>query len=248
MAELPLMRFLLSIPVVAALAGLVLVVAASATGDGGDGLDAPAVPSPSEFTTRIDNPYWPMSPGTRWVFRETDVEGNEQRVVVEVTRRTRAVMGIEARVVHDRVTEHGRIVEDTYDWYAQDSDGNVWYLGEDTKEFEEGKVVSTAGSWEAGVDGAHPGIAMPAEPEVGMSYRQELYAGKAEDAASVLSVEERAETPAGSFDDVLMTKDFTPLEPDVLEYKFYARGVGPIAALGVSGGIGREELVALRRS
>jgi hypothetical protein len=109
---------------------------------------------PADFTIRIDNPYWPMKPGSRWVYRERDSEGNEQRVVVTVTRETKRIMGIEARVVHDVVTENGRLKEDTYDWYAQDERGNVWYLGEDTKEYENGKVSSTEGSWEAGVDGA----------------------------------------------------------------------------------------------
>ena len=198
---------------------------------------------PADFTTKIDNPYWPMAPGTSWVYRETDAEGNEQRVVVTVTDETKEVMGIEARVVHDLVTEDGKTVEDTYDWYAQDADGNVWYLGEDTKEYEDGKVVSTEGSWEAGVDGAQPGIAMPADPEVGLEYRQEYYTGEAEDAAVVLGLHERAETPLGSYEGVLMTKDFTRLDPEVLEYKFYAPGVGPVVALGVSGEIGREELV-----
>lgn len=119
----------------------------------------------------------------------------------------------------------------------------MWYFGEDTKEYENGEVVTTAGSWEAGVDGAQPGIVVPADPEVGMTYRQEHYAGEAEDAAEVLSLDERAEVPFGSFQGVLLTKEFTPLEPEVLEYKLYARGIGPVLALGISGGAGREELV-----
>ena len=200
---------------------------------------------PADFTAEIDNPYWPMSPGARWIYRESGPDGAEQRVVVTVTNETRVVMGIEARVVHDVVTEEGELVEDTFDWYAQDADGNVWYLGEDTKEYEGGKVATTAGSWEAGVDGALPGVIVPAEPEVGMTYRQEYYAGEAEDAAEVLSLSERAEVPYGSFEDVLLTKDFTPLDPDVLEYKLYARGVGPVLVLGVSGGSDREELLRL---
>ena len=156
---------------------------------------------------------------------------------------TREVMDIEARVVHDVVTEDGELVEDTYDWYAQDADGNVWYLGEETKEFEDGKVSTTSGSWEAGVDGAQPGIVMPAEPEAGMTYRQEYDDGEAEDAAEVLSLDEKVEVPLGRYDGVLMTKDYTPLEPDVLEHKFYARGVGLVLALAISGGSGREELL-----
>ena len=232
--------------VVLAAAVLLLLVACDGSGD--DSLPQGADPvelDPADFTTEIDNRYWPMRPGTRWVYRETDAEGAEQRDVVTVTNETREVMGVEARVVHDVVTEDGELVEDTFDWYAQDADGNVWYLGEDTKEYEDGKVATTAGSWEAGVDGALPGVIVPAEPEVGMTYRQEHYAGEAEDAAEILSLSERAGVPYGSFEDVLLTKDFTPLEPDVLEYKLYAPGVGPVLAIGVSGGSDREELVRL---
>ena len=198
---------------------------------------------PADFTTEIDNPYWPMRPGSRWVYRETDGEGGEQRVEVTVTAETRLIEGIEARVVHDVVSKDGTVIEDTFDWYAQDGDGNIWYLGEDTREFEEGKPPDTAGSWEAGVDGAEPGILLPAEPSVGLTYRQEYYKGKAEDAAEVLSLDERVEVPFGAFDGVLQTKDYTPLDPDVLEHKFYARRVGPVLAVAVSGGGGREELV-----
>jgi len=197
----------------------------------------------ADFTSEIDNPWLPLRVGSRWVYRETDAEGAEQRVEVTVLDETRDVMGVEARVVHDVVTEDGELVEDTYDWYAQDADGNVWYLGEDTKEFEHGKVSTTAGSWEAGVDGAQAGIVMPAEPDVAMSYRQEYYEGEAEDAAVVLSLDEKVEVPLRRYDAVLMTKDHTPLEPDVLEHKFYARGVGLVLALAISGGTGREELV-----
>lgn len=198
---------------------------------------------PNDFSTEIDNRYWPMPVGARWVYRETDAAGSVQRVEITVTADTKTILGIEARVVHDVVTEDGALVEDTHDWYAQDAEGNIWYLGEETAEYEEGEVVSTEGSWEAGVDGAQPGVIVPAEPEPGLTYRQEYLAGEAEDAATVLSLEERAEVPAGAFDELLLTKDYTPLDPDVLEYKLYAPGVGPVLVLGVSGGIGREELV-----
>ena len=135
---------------------------------------------PADFVSQTDNPYWPMAPGSTWVYEETDAEGNVQRVEVTVTERTRSILGIAATVVHDVVTESGVVKEDTYDWYAQDESGNVWYLGEDTKEYEDGKVVSTKGSWEAGRDGAQPGIIVPAQPEVGLNYRQEYYAGEAQ--------------------------------------------------------------------
>ena len=202
---------------------------------------------PGDFTTDIDNPYWPMSPGSRWVYRETDGKGGVQRVDVTVTNQTKVVDGVEAVVVHDLVTEDGEKVEDTLDWYAQDSDGNVWYLGEDTKEFEDGKVVSTEGSWEAGIDGAQAGIIVPAKPEQGLTYREEHYAGQAEDAAEVLSLEGRAEVRFGSYSDALITRNFTPLEPSVVELKFYARGIGPVLVVQTSGGSSREELVSFRK-
>ena len=204
----------------------------------------PVTLEPADFVDRIDNPYWPMPPGTRWVYRESDTEGNAQRVKVTVIDRTREIMGIAATVVHDKVTEHGELVENTFDWYAQDVCGNVWYMGENTKEYEDGEVVTTAGSWEAGLDGAQPGVIMPADPQVGMTYRQEYYAGEAEDAAEVLSLDEQAQVPFGHFRDVLLTKDFTSLEPKVLEYKLYAPGIGPVLVVGVSGGSDREELLS----
>jgi hypothetical protein len=187
-------------------------------------------------------------PGSRWVYRETDTEGSEQRVEVTVTDRTKMIAnGIEARVVHDVVTEDGEPVEVTDDWYAQDSEGNIWYMGEDTTEYENGKPVSTEGSFEAGVDGAQPGIIMPADPEPGMTYRQEYYAGEAEDKGEIVSVGEQAQVPFGHFTDVLMTQDTNPLEPKVLEFKFYARDVGPVLAVSVSGGSDREELLSYSR-
>jgi hypothetical protein len=203
---------------------------------------------PSDFTTRIDNPYFPVRPGSRWIYRETETDGTVLRVVVKVTHRTRLIAnGVTARVVRDTVTRRGRLVEDTFDWYAQDKRGNVWYLGEDTKEYENGRVASTAGSWEAGVDGAQPGVIMPARPRPGLSYRQEYRKGEAEDAARVLSRDDRAEVPAGRFRRVVTTKDWTPLQPEVLEFKLYAPRAGLVLALGVSGGGGREELLRYRR-
>ena len=208
--------------------------------------DAPVHLDPAHFTTEIDNPYWPMKPGTRWTYRETDGEGGVAKVVVIVTNLTQKMAnGITARVVRDTVTEDGQIVEDTNDWYAQDAQGNIWYLGEETAEFEDGKVSSRAGSFEAGVDGALPGIAVPAAPQAGMEYRQEYYRGQAEDSGRVLSIDELAQVPAGRYRDALLTKDFTPLEPDLLEYKLYAKDVGPVLTLTASGGAGREELLTM---
>lgn len=203
---------------------------------------------PTDFTTTIDNPYWPMEPGTRWTYRETDGQGGEQQVVVTVTTETKRIAnGITARVVRDTVTEDGALVEDTKDWYAQDALGNIWYLGEETAEFEDGEITTRKGSFEAGDDGALPGIIVPTDPRPGMAYRQEYHAGEAEDNGEVLSTAELAEVPYGQFDGTLLTKDTITIEPDVQEYKLYARDVGPVLVLGVSGGGGREELVSVDR-
>jgi hypothetical protein len=203
---------------------------------------------PAEFTTKIDNPYWPMRPGSRWVYRESNPDGARHRVVVTVTnKRKRIANGIMARVVRDVVTENGRFVEVTDDWYAQDRAGNIWYLGEATTSYEDGKPASTEGSWEAGVDGAQAGVAMPARPVRGLSYRQEHYAGEAEDRGSIVSLREQAEVPAGHYARVLMTRDVNALDRKDLEFKFYARGVGPVLAIDVSGGNDREELVSYKR-
>jgi len=203
---------------------------------------------PADFTTEIDNRFWPMKPRRRWVYRETDSEGTGQKVVVTVTHKTRLIAnGITARVVRDRVTENGELVELTDDWYAQDKAGNIWYLGEATTEYKNGKPVSTAGSFEAGVDGAQAGVIMPGRPRRGVRHRQEYYKGQAEDKARIVSRREQAEVPAGHYRRVLMTRETNPLEPDVLEFKFYARGVGPVLAVSVSGGSDREELTRFSR-
>jgi hypothetical protein len=226
---------------------LALVLATSAAGaDVASGRTAGV--DPADFTTRIDNPYWPMRQGSRWIYRETDSEGARQRVVVTVTRRTKLIAnGVRARIVRDVVTEKGVPVEVTNDYYAQDRAGNIWYLGEATTEYENGKPTSTAGSFEAGVDGAQAGIIMPARPHVGQTYREEFYKGHAEDKARIVSLREQAEVPFGHFTHVLMTRNINPLEPKSVEFKFYARGVGPVLAVGVSGGSDREELVRFKK-
>lgn len=199
---------------------------------------------PNDFTTKIDNPYFPLDPGTRLTYREIDEEGKKLEVVVVVTTETKKIAnGITARVVRDTVTEDGEIIEDTFDWYAQDSEGNVWYMGENTAEYESGKIKTKKGSWEAGVDGALPGIIMPADPQPGLAFREEYYKGEAEDNGEVLSTEEMADVPFGHFENVLLTKETITIEPDVLEYKLWAKGVGMVLAMGISGGGGREELV-----
>jgi hypothetical protein len=200
--------------------------------------------NPADFTTEIDHPYWPMKPGSRWIFRETDAEGSVSRVVVTVLDKTKTIMGIEARIVHDQVSEQGEVKEDTFDWYAQDAEGNLWYLGEDTTEYENGKPKTKEGSWEAGVDGALAGVILPAHPEVGMTYREEYYKGHAEDGASILSVDAFAKVPYRTFDHGIQTRNFSGIEPDTIEEKIYAKGVGVVLELTVSGGSDRTELVS----
>jgi hypothetical protein len=197
---------------------------------------------PANFVAEINHPYWPMPVGAKWISTEVAADGTEQRIVVEVMPETKVILGITTTVVHDQVTEDGALIEDTLDWYAQDAQGNLWYMGEDTKEYENGEVVSTAGSWEAGVDGAQPGIILPASPTPGQAFRQEYYAGQAEDNALILSVSERVAVVAGNYESVIMIKETTPIEPDVVEYKFYAPGVGIVEALGVAPDFSREEL------
>ena len=200
---------------------------------------------PADFVAVIDNQFLPLPVGGKWTYTETDEEGNQQTVIVEVTDQTRQILGITAVVVHDQVKEGDAVVEDTFDWYAQDSAGNVWYLGEDTKEFEDGQVSSTEGSWEAGVDGAQPGVIMPANPQVGMTYRQEYLQGEAEDTGAVISVGDLVGVSGNAYSGVVVTREVTALEPDVVEYKFYAPGVGVVLELAVSPEITREELIKL---
>ena len=226
----------------------VLLGAALLAGCGGDKADIDAYDphiDPATFSTDVDNPWFPLAPGMRWVYEGAGEEGRE-RVVVEVTPDRRRVMGVETLVVRDTTTVDGELAEETYDWFAQDAEGNVWYFGEDTKELEGGRV-STEGSWEAGVGDAKPGIVMKADPQVGDRYRQEHDPGQAEDRAEVLGVSERVTVPFGTFEPVVKTKDFTPLEPEVVEEKFYARGVGLVLATQVEGGSERVELVEMTR-
>jgi hypothetical protein len=197
---------------------------------------------PADFVAEIDNPYFPLEPGTTRVY-EGGTKGESEVVTVTVTRKTREVMGVMCTVVKDTEEVDGELVEETFDWFAQDRWGNVWYFGEDTKEFEDGRVDS-AGSWEAGVDGALPGIIMLADPDVGERYRQEYFAGEAEDMGQVLKLGESVDVPYGSFADVLVTKDWTPLERNALEHKYYAPGIGLVREEGIKGDKAVLELVS----
>jgi hypothetical protein len=178
-----------------------------------------------EETAADPNPYYPLVPGTTFRYAAETAEGGELNEVL-VTEETREILGVTCVVVSDTVLVDGEIVEGTRDWYAQDRDGNVWYFGELTVEYEDGEIVGIEGSWEAGVDGARPGLIMKAAPQVGDAYRQEFSIGQVEDAAAILGLSEPVTVPFGSFDDCLMTGESTPIAPGVLDHKFYAPGVG----------------------
>jgi hypothetical protein len=196
---------------------------------------------PSQFTTRIDNEYWPMRRGARWLYRGSG-DGTKARSRVRVTGRTKVLAnGVRARALRDAARENGRLVEVAFEWYAQDAAGNVWYLAEDVMELVRGRLRRTEG-WEVGEDGALPGVVMPGAPGVGMRFRQQHYRRKNADRSEILSLEERVTVPAGHFSEVLMLRETTPVEPRAAEYKFYAPGVGLVLTQEVSGGRARLEL------
>jgi hypothetical protein len=203
---------------------------------------------PADFTVDVTNPFWPMAKGDRWVYEERDEKGTLTHDEVTVLDRTATINGIEALAVHDLATQDGVTVEDTTDWYTQDSDGNLWYLGEKTTEYQDGRPHSTEGSWQYGVDGAQAGVILPAQPKAGLGYRQEYLKGEAEDRATILSTDEQAQTPAGTYTGTLLTRDTTPLEPELVELKWYARGVGPVLTLTPSGEQSREQLTGTTRT
>ena len=224
------------------LSSLIALVAASAS--------APTGRSsllPSDFTARVDNPWFPLMPGTTYVYRGSDA-GRPSRDVVTVTHRTRRVDGVPCVVIEDRVYLSGWLAERTTDWYSQDKHGNVWYLGEATANLDEGgHVTSTGGSWEAGRDGARAGIFMPARPKVGQSFRQEFYRGHAEDHFQVVDLRATVRAPYVSSTRALLTKEWSPLEPGVIDHKLYVRGVGIVLEQTIKGGSERIELVSVRR-
>ena len=188
------------------------------------------------FVARVDNPWFPLRPGTTWVYRGIK-DGKRSRDVVRVLAATRVIDGVRCTAVSDRLFLNGRLGERTIDWYAQDADGTVWYFGEATAELNAaGRVTSTEGSWRSGVDGAKAGVFMPANPRVGQSFRQEYFRGHAEDHFEVLRVAARR----------LLTKEWTPLEPDVLDHKLYARGTGLVDERTVKGGDERATLLYVR--
>lgn len=202
----------------------------------------PAIDSTS-FSANVDNPLFPLTPGTTLVYTGTK-DGKKALDLTTTTLRTAVIDGVTTRVVEDRLYLNNVLEERTSDYYAQDSCGNVWYFGEDTAELDKhGNVVSTEGSFHAGVGGAQPGVFMEAQPTVGRKFRQEWYAGHAEDTFAVISLSSAVTVPAGSFAHALRTKETTALEPDVLDNKYYVEGIGEVKEVAVKGPREKLELV-----
>jgi hypothetical protein len=207
-------------------------------------LPPPPMPPASEFVSGVDNTYFPLLPGTVFLYRGQE-EGDHVQDRVEVTQLTKTILGVSATVVRDEVQVNGLPSERTADWYAQDKDGNVWYLGEAAFDFVNGHWIRASDSWQAGFHGALPGIIMEAHSKVGDTYRQEYYAGHAEDMAQVQSTHATLTVPYGTFHHALQTMECTPLEPGVFDGKYYARGVGEVAEATVRGGSSRLELFSV---
>ncbi|HEX3290601.1 MAG TPA: hypothetical protein VHR46_04345 [Gaiella sp.] len=208
---------------------------------------ANGAPDPSRFVRTVDNPWFPLRPGATFVYRGVK-DGEPSRDVVRVTSRTRLIQGVRCTAVSDRLYTSGALSERTTDWYAEDRNGTVWYFGEDTAELDRsGNVTSREGSWLAGVAGARAGIFMPARPGVGQRFRQELLRGHAEDHFQVLSLRATVRVPAVSSRHALLTKEWTPLEPDVVDHKLYVRGIGLVDERTIRGGDERNALVSWSR-
>jgi len=201
----------------------------------------------SGFSARVDNPWFPLKPGTSYVYRGVK-DGQPSRDVLTVTHKTKRIAGAQCVVVSDRLYLRGRLHERTTDWYTQDAKGNVWYFGESTAELDRnGHVTSTEGTWQAGRNGAKPGIYMPADPTVGQSGRQEFYEHHAEDHFEVLSLHANVRAPYVTSKNALLTNEWTPLEPGVIDHKYYVRGLGNVLEQTVKGGAERNVLVSVRR-
>jgi hypothetical protein len=195
----------------------------------------------------VDNPWFPLKPGSRYRYRGVK-DGKKVAERIRVTHRTKRILGVLTTVVHDVLRSHGKPVEVTDDWYAQDRHGGVWYFGEATKTLDgRGHVISHSGSFKAGRDGARAGLFFPAHPRVGQSARQEYYKGKAEDHFKILDRSTRVSVPYVSTRHALRTKEWTPLEPGVVDNKYYVRGVGTVDELAVRGGNEHLRLVSFHR-
>ena len=230
---------------VALAAAATLVVAAPAPAT--SARTCPRPPAlPTTFVRRVDNEYFPLRPGTTFTYRGRE-DGKSAMDLVTVTRRAKTILGVQVTVVRDRVFVRGKLAEDTFDWYGQDARGNVWYFGEDTKEFEDGRVVTTQGSWQAGRRGARAGIFMPAAPKVGRTLKQEDARNVAEDCSRIVDRNAVVRTPFMSSRRALETEEFSLLERGVLDHKFYVRGIGLVKEQTVQGGSDVLELVSVKR-
>jgi hypothetical protein len=191
------------------------------------GADIPYNPpfDPRNFVPQITNKYFTLEPGRKFTYEKKTSKGTERTEVVTL-KETKQIMGVTTTVVSDRVWLNDKLKEDTRDWYAQDRDGNVWYFGEAVGNYKDGKLVDYAGTWEAGVDGAKPGIVMPASPKVGLAYQQEQAKGKAEDMGTIIALGKQVKVPYGTLDDCLQTRDWSQIEKMANEYKYYCPGVG----------------------
>jgi hypothetical protein len=190
---------------------------------------------PLNFVDTIDNPLFPLAPGTTFIYEGQTAAGLEHNEVF-VSHNTRKILGVTCVEVHDTVKVDDILTEDTLDWYAQDKDGNVWYFGENSKQLADGLVVGLEGSWMAGVDGAKPGIIMEASPAVGDFYRQEFSLGTAEDLAEVTGLNESVDVMGNPVDHCLKTEETSPLEPDALEDKFYCKDIGNVLTNDIAAG------------
>jgi hypothetical protein len=234
-------RFLFLAVIAATIAATALAAQARPRRTGG----LPKMPPASSFTDHVDNPWFPLLPGTRYLYRGVK-DGERSRDIVTVTHRTRTIDGVLCVAVHDRLYLRGHLAERTTDWYSQDSRGNVWYFGENTAELDtQGRVTSTEGTWKAGVHGAKPGILMFAHPRVGQSAEQEYYKGHAEDRFRVIGLF-RTLAPAGDAN-TLLTQETTPLEPGTVDHKMYVRGIGTVLEQTERGPNERNELIAIVR-
>ena len=201
----------------------------------------------SHFSAKVTNPYFPLPMGTTLRYRGSD-EGKPTTEVFTITHRVKTILGAPCVVLRDKLYTRGRLSEDTTDWYSQAADGTVWYFGEDTRTIDsKGRTVSREGTWQAGVHGARQGIFMPAHPKVGQSFQQEVYKGHAEDHFRIVDLNGSVTTPYRSFKHVLITRETTPLEPGVLDAKWYARGIGTVREKTLKGGSETNELVSVKR-
>jgi hypothetical protein len=247
------MRRLLAVPI--ALAAALLAACGTSQNTSSPPIGSSSSPvtvttaDPANFDGHvIDNQWYPLVPGMTWEYRGVK-DGQASREIMVATSKTRTIQGVPCTVVSDKLYLSGTLEERTLDYYAQDNDGTVWYFGEDTAELKpNGEVRSTEGTWLAGRNGAEPGIFMPADPRVGESFRQEYYKGQAEDHFRILSPSEQVTTPGASSNEAMLTEEWTPLEPNVIDHKYYVRGIGTVLEKTAKGPTERNTLVAVHKS